>query len=99
MLHTARTEASAHEFEDDNSIAIIKLTEKLQKLQLNWVQRKLPFPLPLQLESLKDSLRIAERVVIQNIFQPKQALYRKVDPILGIWYLITNQTPYECTIS
>ena len=35
-----------------------------------------------QLESLKDSLRTAERAVIQNVFQQKQALYRKV-PILN----------------
>ena len=34
-----------------------------------------------QLESLKDSLRTAERAVIQNVYQPKQALYRKA-PIL-----------------
>ncbi len=32
--------------------------------------------LVLQLESLKDSLRVVERAVTQNYFQPKQALYR-----------------------
>ena len=35
----------------------------------------------LQLESLKDSLRTAERAVIQNVYQQKQALYRK-EPVL-----------------
>ena len=37
----------------------------------------------LQLESLKDSLRIAERAVIQNIYQPKQAMYRKEQVLKG----------------
>ena len=38
-------------------------------------------PPPPQLESLKDSLRTAERAVIQNVYQQKQALYRK-EPVL-----------------
>ena len=36
-----------------------------------------------QLESLKDSLRIAERAVVQNVYQPKQALYRKAPVLKG----------------
>lgn len=43
-----------------------------------------PVLLRLQLESLKDSLCIAERVVTQNIFQPKQALYRNLPPMIGM---------------
>lgn len=35
------------------------------------------------MESLKDSLRVAERAVTQNIFQPKQALYRNLPVLFG----------------
>ena len=38
----------------------------------------------LQVESLKDSLQTAERAVIQNVYQQKQALYRNETVLKGI---------------
>ncbi len=39
-----------------------------------------------------DSLRIAERAVTQNIFQPKQALYRNLPVLFGKGKQINKQT-------
>lgn len=36
-----------------------------------------------QSDNLKNSLRIAERIVTQNTYQPKQALYRDLPVLLG----------------
>ena len=46
--------------------------------------------LPIQLDKLKDTLRIAERAITENIFQPKQALYRNLPILQG-----TGSTAYH----